>query len=437
MQLGHFSRMVAMLVAIALTASWARVTVAAPPGTAGVGQRWTQTLKEDFDAPTLNTDIWTLREKYDRPNGNKGVTWHWLPQNVSVADGKLVIQTVDNGDGTYSSGNAWTKDKWFQKYGYFEARVKLPPTASGSQAAFWMTAQDNGHFQVGDDGRDGAEIDIMETPDGSDHYRTGLHWDGYGADHQSAGAKHSAPGIHEGYHDFGLYWDADTLKYYYDGQLKRTYTGVGVPRVAEVLQASVGILNWVEGDVTTADLPVETSFDHVYAWQLQDLDSLTITDDTNEAVTQVGDGWTQMGNPADYQGTMLQSGTAGDAIEIEFEGTALDVFIRTGLYGGIVDVYLNGQLVADDIDTYAASPTYQQTLYSADGLSPGTHTLRLEVTGNANPASSGSLLMFDAAQFVAVVPEPMSLTLLGLAGVLITGRQRRSRRPPTGTEEKG
>lgn len=397
---------------------------AAPPIQPGLGQRWTPTLVEDFDGPSLNTAIWTVRDVDNRPNGNNGVTWGWDPANVSIDDGKLVIQTTDDGDGTYSSGNVWTKDKWYQTYGYFEARIKLPPTVSGSQAAFWMTAQDNGHFTVGDGGRDGAEIDIMETPDATDHYRTGLHWDGYGSDHQSAGAQHSAPGIHDGYHDFGLYWDADTLKYYYDGQLKRTYTGVGVPRVAEVIQASVGILDWVDGDITTATLPVATYFDHIYAWQLETEDSITVVDDESDAITYIGDGWQPKGNSQDYLGTMSQSGSAGDAVEFEFNGTAVDVFIRKGLYGGIVDVYLDDQLVADDIDTYVATPTYQQSLYSSSLLSPGLHTLRLEVTGDKNPSSVSTLLMLDAIQYSAV-PEPASLAV-GLVGLtLIAGRRRR------------
>jgi beta-glucanase (GH16 family) len=329
---------------------------AAPPtGTGvGIGARWVQTLAEDFNGTTIDSSLWTVRDVDGRPNGNHGVTWGWDPDNVSVQDGKLVIATTDDGDGTYSSGNIWTKDKWSQTYGYFEARIQLPPTVSGSQAAFWMTAQDNGHFTVGNDGRDGAEIDIMETPDASDHYRTGLHWDGYGSEHKSAGAQHSAPGIHDGYHDFGLYWDANTLRYYYDGQLKRTYTGVGVPRVAEVIQASVGILDWVDGNITTATLPVETRFDHIYAWQLQTEDSLVVIDDEAPQLNYIGDGWTQQGAASDYLGTMSQSGAAGDAVELTFEGAAVDVFIRKGSYGGIIDVYLDGQLVLDDFDTYVS-----------------------------------------------------------------------------------
>lgn len=394
-----------------------------PPSGNVIGSRWVQTLKEDFNGPSLDTNIWTLRENYDRPNGNNGVTWDWLPENVSVADGRMVIQTVDNGDGTYSSGNAWTKDKWYQTYGFFEARIKPPPTSSGSQAAFWMTAQDNGHFIVGDDGRDGAEIDIMETPDATDQYRTSVHWDGYSTDHQSVGATASAPGIHDGYHNFGLYWDTETLEYYYDGELKRTYTGGGVPRVAEVLQASVGILNWVDGDIRTADLPVETSFDYVYAWRLEDDESLlSVTDDTADRITFIGDGWQQKGNAGDYLGTMTQSGAAGDAVEFEFQGTAVDVFIRRGLYGGIIDVYLDDVLVGDDIDTYTSAPQFQELLFSADSLELGLHMLRLEVTGNANPSSVSSLLMLDAIQYVAI-PEPASLALVALGGVLFLRRR--------------
>ncbi len=406
---------------VTITASTA---LAGPPTPNTIGQRWTNTLNEEFNGTTLNSSIWTASTQDGRPNGNNGVTWGWNASNVALQNGRLRIQATADGDGTYSSGHIWTKDKWSQLYGYFEANVRLPAANNGHQAAFWMTPQNEGHFTVGNEGRDGAEIDIVETPDASDHYRTGLHWDGYGADHQSAGAQHAAPGIHTGYHDFGLLWDADSLKYYYDGELVRTYTGVGVPRVASVLRASVGILDWVDGDIRNASLPQGTFFERINAWQLRS-DGVEVVDDTSTDVQLVGSEWQRKTSASDHDGTMTQSGNAGDAAVFTFNGTAVDVFVRKGQFGGIVDVYLDGQLVLNNFDTYAGSADYQSLLYSVDALDPGLHTIRLEATGQRNASAVGSLLMLDAIQFVAV-PEPASLAILGLTALIIGRRRRRA-----------
>jgi MYXO-CTERM domain-containing protein len=395
---------------------------AAPPIQPGLGQRWTPTLVEDFDGPSLNTAIWTVRDVDNRPNGNNGVTWGWDPANVSIDDGKLVIQTTADGDGTYSSGNIWTKDKWSQTYGYFEARIKIPPTASGRQAAFWMTAQDNGHFTVGDGGRDGAEIDIMETPDASDHYRTGLHWDGYGSEHQSVGAQHSrafaTATTTSGSTGMPIRSSTTTTAtqahVHRRGRAARGRGDPGLGRHPRLGRRRHHHRNVAGGHLFRSHLCVAIGTE----------DSITVVDDESDAITYIGNGWQPKGNSQDYLGTMSQSGAAGDAVEFEFNGTAVDVFIRKGLYGGIVDVYLDDQLVADDIDTYAATPTYQQSLYSSSLLSPGLHTLRLEVTGDKNPSSVSTLLMLDAIQYSAV-PEPASLAV-GLVGLtLIAGRRRR------------
>lgn len=383
----------------------------------GVGQRWIPTFGDEFDGSTLDASTWTISNQDGRPNGNNGVTWGWSPANVRVQDGKLLIRTTADGDGSFSSGHIWTKDKWSQQYGYFEARIQLPPANNGHQAAFWMTPQDNGHFVVGNDGRDGAEIDIVETPDSTDHYRTGLHWDGYGASHKSSGGQVTAAGIHDGYHDFGLLWTAERLDYYYDGRLVRSYTGVGVPRVPEVLRASVGILDWCDGDIRTASLPQVTSFDRINAWQMATADSLRILDDSDPGISLIGSGWQNRGGASDHRGTMSQSGTTGDAVEVSFVGTAVDVFVRKGLYGGLVDASLDGQSVLDDVDTFATAQEFQHRLFTAEDLTPRLHIIRLEATGRRNAASAGSLLMLDAVQYVPLAAtEAVTIDVATAAG---------------------
>ena len=102
-----------------------------------------------------------------------------------------MIPTLPEKD--YTTGHIITYDKWTQKYGYFEARVKLP-TARGLWPAFWMMP-DRGPA-AGPEGwkrentRDGGmEMDILEhlTEWGPGRNNVAVHWDGYDKDHQALG----------------------------------------------------------------------------------------------------------------------------------------------------------------------------------------------------------------------------------------------------------
>lgn len=234
----------------------------------------------------------------------------------------------------------------------------LPPANSEHQAAFWMTAQDGGHL-------------------------------------------------------FGLSWDVTMLGYRFDGRPVRTYTGVGVPRVPEAIRASVGILDWHDEDIRTAALPQETRFDLVYAWQLMNQNSLTLVDSDSALIKSSGSDWQRKTSSGDYGGAMLQSGTSGDSITLPFGGTAADVFVRKGQFGGLVDVSLDGRFIAAGLDTYSPTQVLQHRLYSVDGLTPEPHTIRVQATGRANPAAVGTLLMFDAMQYLALPPS--ALVTIGVA----------------------
>ena len=59
-------------------------------------------------------------------------------------------------------------------------------------------------------------------------------------------------------------------------------------------------------------------------------------------------------------------------------------------------VYIDGTQVAT-VDTYSpAGKEFQQVLYSTSGLSDGSHTLTITVTGNKDAASSEDTVVVDA-----------------------------------------
>jgi hypothetical protein len=64
--------------------------------------------------------------------------------------------------------------------------------------------------------------------------------------------------------------------------------------------------------------------------------------------------------------------------------------------GGIARVYIDGVLIAD-VDTWAPlQEEFQAAMFVATGLSPGSHTLRIEVTGTKNPSSPATRIVVDA-----------------------------------------
>jgi hypothetical protein len=99
------------------------------------------------------------------------------------------------------------------------------------------------------------------------------------------------------------------------------------------------------------------------------------------------------GNPnrAWSEGYISQSNTLGAKVTFTFTGTSVSMIGLRKLSTGLANVYVDGVFV-EQINTYLPPPmeAYQTTVFRADGLTNGTHTLTIEV------ASSGSYIVVDA-----------------------------------------
>lgn len=95
-------------------------------------------------------------------------------------------------------------------------------------------------------------------------------------------------------------------------------------------------------------------------------------------------------------GTIAFSDTTGARVEFTFTGSDVRWIGQRAFGGGIARVFLDGQFVAD-IDTYSPiQEEFQAVMFRATGLSPGSHTLRVEVTGLKNAASQANRIFVDA-----------------------------------------
>ncbi len=120
-----------------------------------------------------------------------------------------------------------------------------------------------------------------------------------------------------------------------------------------------------------------------------------VIDNTNPAVVHKGT-WSAMKDGGNYFGTEQYSNHADDSIEYTFTGTAIAWITVRNHNCGIADVYLDGQLVADDIDLYATGKKHKQAVFSRTGMEDKEHTIRIVVTGKKNPESDNCYLVSDA-----------------------------------------
>src|ERR1035437_2210414 len=207
-----------LLGAFAAPASFAQTEPAKeflPPLPAG--KEWKLTWHDEFDGATLDETKWNRLGDSKRRDG------YWVKEDAYLSGkGTLLLRTKKDGD-RYTCGAVNTRDKFEHAFGYYVARCQMP-AQPGHWPAFWMMGA--GVSKVGNGGRDGTEIDIVEIPWRDGKVTFNLHWDGYGKDHKSAGSNTTIPALTEGFHDYGLLWTKEEYVVYVDGkEVWRTKAG--------------------------------------------------------------------------------------------------------------------------------------------------------------------------------------------------------------------
>jgi beta-glucanase (GH16 family) len=167
-------------------------------------------------------------------------------------------------DDKYIDGCVRTRGKFEHAFGYYVARVRLQKQP-GHWSAFWL--YNDSVNRVGNEGRDGTEIDIYEKPWLDDRVQQTLHWDGYGKEHKSEGKVATVPGVMDGWHTFSLLWLLDEYVFYVDGmETWRTKAG-GVCQAPLYIKLSDEVGDWA-GDIAKSALPDEFQVDYVRVYDL-------------------------------------------------------------------------------------------------------------------------------------------------------------------------
>lgn len=174
--------------------------------------------QEEFTGNNINPNFFT-HEFGDHGWGNNELQDYGDdPKNSFVEDGCLVIEALQESDGSYTSARIITRDKVEFTFGRVDIRAKVPGT-QGIWPALWMLGSD---FNVVGWPTCG-EIDIMELV-GHDHGRV------HGTAHY--GTQGSGFSIHKGddialpsgetfadeFHVFSIIWEQNSIKWLMDDQ---------------------------------------------------------------------------------------------------------------------------------------------------------------------------------------------------------------------------
>ncbi len=186
------------------------------------GEGWELVWQDEFEGDEINLDNWT----YDIGGwgwGNGEAQYYTdRPENSRVENGLLVIEArQEQFEGSYyTSARLRTQGLQEFQYGRFEARLKVPEGA-GLWPAFWMLGAN-----FSEDAEDEAnrwpnvgEIDVMEHLGREPDLILGtVHGPGYsGGGGLTRWNRQDYP-IADDFHTYAVEWEADEIRWYYDGE---------------------------------------------------------------------------------------------------------------------------------------------------------------------------------------------------------------------------
>jgi hypothetical protein len=109
--------------------------------------------------------------------------------------------------------------------------------------------------------------------------------------------------------------------------------------------------------------------------------------------------WTKDPEGALIGGDLHYSSVTNAFVEFAFTGTGVSFIADTAANHGRCDVYLDGGLVARNIDLYADPGVTRYEAFRTNGLPDGPHTLKVVVTGSRNDRASGCQIDVDAFEY--------------------------------------
>lgn len=166
----------------------------------------------------------------------------------------------------YVSGMLSSAMSFEQKYGYFEARLRLPG-GQGVWPAFWLKRGAR-HVPKGTPHWP-PEIDIMEHIGASDRYHVTSHWDVH-PDNKRSGLQVPVEAPTQRFHNYGVLWDEERTVFYLDRQPVAQIETKSNHHVEMFMIINLALGGRWPGPVDPDALPATYEVDWVAAWQFSD-----------------------------------------------------------------------------------------------------------------------------------------------------------------------
>lgn len=249
--------------------------------------RWKLAWHDEFNQPdgsSPDPSKWTVVTGGNGWGNDELEYYTSRPRNVHIQNGKLVIRALqetytgpDQVTSEFTSARLQTKGHFAQKYGRFEARIRIPK-GQGMWPAFWMLGDDidKTHWPAC------GEIDVVENigREPSNVHGT-IHGPGYSGS-EGISAKYELSGgrrFDRKFHVFAVEWKPNVIRFYVDGDLYRTITPAALPKGTQwvydhpfflLLNLAIGG-NWPGAPDRTTSFPQEMQVDFVRVFTRDDI----------------------------------------------------------------------------------------------------------------------------------------------------------------------
>jgi beta-glucanase (GH16 family) len=270
------------------TMPWAIAAVAAVLACGGSGRQptspsegpsrpWQLVWSDEFsgaDGERPNASKWVFDIGGGGWGNNELQTYTNRRENSLIRNGVLVIRAIKEpftgSDGLrrdFTSARLKTRGRFSQRYGRFEARLRIP-RGQGIWPAFWMLGDEIERIGWPACG----EIDVMENIGREPMLVHGtLHGPGYSGGEGIGASFTSSQPFADGFHVFAVEWEPQVIRWLVDGAVYQTRTPTDLPAGAQwvfdrpvflLLNVAVGG-NWPGAPDPTTMFPQEMLVDWV------------------------------------------------------------------------------------------------------------------------------------------------------------------------------
>jgi len=241
-----------------------------PPGrpallgpVASSGGLWVPAFDDEFDGDGLDGAKWSNGFGWGDTAANFAA---WCDPAANAVAGGVLVQRADRlpaprAGKAYRGACLHTREKFAQRYGYWEARIRVA-SGAGLHSAFWGKPASE---------RWPPELDVEEVGGARpDTVIMTVHWRDAGG-HRRRNERYQGADLSDGFHVFGAEWSPEETVWYVDGVERARITDGGAAVGAEgpfyaLLDLQVGLRGAVQPSAATP-FPAEQLVDYVRIWE--------------------------------------------------------------------------------------------------------------------------------------------------------------------------